>query len=193
MHAALRRRDAAGWRGGWRSRSSTAIAWVAVAVMLIRLRPDPALMVLGAGIIAFVAVACAFSVWNSAGIWQPAGDTVRDFVLIAAERCRRDLRAVRFGLWFAAIETILLVAWLFWTSGRDVLPEISGLSDRWLVLPVAAPCAIVAWLLLLRRRARASWRRSTPHAGSLMRSSSGSRLKAQGSSKTLERLTLERV
>jgi hypothetical protein len=132
-----------------------AIAWVAVAVMLIRLRPDPALMVLGAGIIAFVAVACAFSVWNSAGIWQPAGDTVRDFVLIAAERCRRDLRAVRFGLWFAAIETILLVAWLVWTNGRDVLPEISALSDRWLVLPVAAPCAIVAWLLLLRRRARA--------------------------------------
>ncbi len=131
-----------------------AIAWIAVAVLLVRLRPDPALMVLGAGIIAFVAVACAFSVWNSAGIWQPASDTVRDFVLVAAERCRRDLRAVRFGLWFAAVETVLLVAWLVWTSGRDVLPEISRLSDAWLVLPVAAPCGIVAWLLLLRRRAR---------------------------------------
>ena len=110
-------------------------------------------MVLGAGIIAFVAVACAFSVWNSAGIWQPASDTVRDYVLVAAERCRRDLRAVRFGLWFAAVETALLVAWLVWTSGRDVLPEISRLSDVWLGLPVAAPSGIVAWLLLLRRRA----------------------------------------
>jgi hypothetical protein len=131
-----------------------AVVWIAVAVMLIRLRPDPALMVLGAGIIAFVAVACAFSVWNSAGIWQPAGDSVRDFVIIAVERCRRDLRAVRFGLWFAAIETSLLVAWLVWTSGRDVLPEISRLSDVWLVLPVAAPSGVVAWLLVLRRRAR---------------------------------------
>jgi hypothetical protein len=131
-----------------------AAVWIAVAVLLVQLRPDPALMVLGAGILAFVAVACAFSVWNSAGIWQPASDTVRDFVLVAAERCRRDLRAVRFGLWFAAIETALLVAWLVWTSGRDVLPEISRLSDAWLVLPVAAPCGIVAWLLLLGRRAR---------------------------------------
>ena len=41
-----------------------------------------------------------------------------------------------------------------WTSGRDVLPEISRLSDVWLVLPVAAPSGIVAWLLVLRRRAR---------------------------------------
>ena len=131
-----------------------AVVWVAVAVLLIRLRPDPALMVLGAGIIAFVAVACAFSLWNSAGIWRPAGDSVRDFVFIAVERCRRDLRAVRFGLWFTAIETMLLVAWLVWTSGRDVLPEISRLSGVWLVLPVAAPTSIVAWLLILRRRAR---------------------------------------
>jgi hypothetical protein len=132
----------------------TALVWTMIAVLLIRLRPDPALMVLGAGIIAFVAVASAFSVWNSAGIWQPAGDSVRDFVLIAVERRRRDLRAVRFGLWFAAVETILLVAWLVWTNGRDVLPEISRLSNTWLVLPSAAPCAIVGWLLLLRHRAR---------------------------------------
>ena len=75
-------------------------------------------------------------------------------MLIAVERCHRDLRAVRFGLWFAAVETALLVAWLVWTSGRDVLPEISRLPDGWLVLPVAAPAVIVAWLLLLRRRAR---------------------------------------
>jgi hypothetical protein len=133
---------------------ATAVVWTVIAVVLIRLRPDPALMVLGAGIIAFVAVASAFSVWNSAGIWQPAGDSVRDFVLIAVERRRRDLRAVRFGLWFAAVETILLVAWLVWTAGRDVLPEISRLSNTWLLLPAAAPCAIVAWLLLLRHRAR---------------------------------------
>jgi hypothetical protein len=131
-----------------------AVVWIVVAVLLIRLRPDPALMVLGAGIVAFVAVACAFSVWNGAGIWQPAGDSVRDFVLIAVERRRRDLRAVRFGLWFAAIETALLVAWLVWTSGRDVLPEISRLPEASLVLPIAAPVAIVAWLLFLRRRAR---------------------------------------
>jgi hypothetical protein len=129
-------------------------AWITVAVLLIRLRPDPALMALGAGIIVFVAVACAFSIWNSAGIWQPAGESVRDFVLLASERCRRDLRAVRFGLWFAAIETALLVAWLLWTSGRNVLPEISRLSDTWLVLPVAVPILIVGWLLLWRRRAQ---------------------------------------
>ena len=89
-----------------------------------------------------------------AGVWQPAGDSVRDFVIIAIERRRRDLRAARFGLWFAAVETLLIVAWLVWTSGRDVLPEISRLSNVWLVLPVAAPCAVVAWLLLLERRAR---------------------------------------
>jgi hypothetical protein len=34
-----------------------------------------------------------------------------------------------------------------------VLPEIASLSDLWLVLPIAAPSAIVGWLLLLRHRA----------------------------------------
>ena len=130
-----------------------AVGWIVVAVTVIRLRPDPALMVLGACIIAFVAVASAFSIWNSAGIWQPAGDSVRDFVLLAAERCRRDLRGVRFGLWFAAVETVLLVGWLAWTSDRDVLPEISRLSNVWLVLPVAAPSAIIVWMLRVKRRA----------------------------------------
>ena len=103
-----------------------AVGWIAVAVIVIRLRPDPALMVLGACIIAFVAVASAFSIWNSTGIWQPAGDSVRDFVLLASERCRRDLRGVRFGLWFAAIETALLIGWLAWTSDRDVCPRSAG-------------------------------------------------------------------
>ena len=130
-----------------------AAAWIVVAITVIRLRPDPALMVLGAFIIAFVAVASAFSIWNSAGIWQPAGDSVRDFVLLASERCRRDLRAVRFGLWFAAVETVLLIGWLAWTSDRDVLPEISRLSNVWLVLPVAAPSAIIVWMLRVKRRA----------------------------------------
>lgn len=133
----------------------TGVAWVAVAVALIQLRPDPALMVLGGGIVTFVAVASAFSIWNTAGLWRPLGDSVRDFVWLAAERCRRDLRAVRFGLWFAAIETILLLAWIAWTRGSDVLPEISRLSDVWLFLPIAAPSAIVGWLLLLRHRAHA--------------------------------------
>jgi hypothetical protein len=80
---------------------------------------------------------------------------VRDFTLLAVDRCRGDLRAVRFGLWFAAVETGLLAAWLAWTKGRDVLPELSGLSDVWLVLPIAAPCAVLGWLLLLQRRAHA--------------------------------------
>jgi hypothetical protein len=134
--------------------AATAAVWLAVAVLLIRLRPDPALMALGAGIIAFVAIASAFSIWNTAGVWQPSGTSVRDFVIVSIERRRRDLRAARFGLWFAAVETCLLAAWLVWTRGRDVLPELSQLSSGWLVLPIAAPTAIVAWLLLLGRRAR---------------------------------------
>jgi hypothetical protein len=111
-------------------------------------------MVLGAGILAFVAVASGFALWNGVGMWRPAGPSVRDFVRLATERCRRDLRAVRFGLWFSGIELVLLVAWLVWTSGRDVLPEISRLPDAWLILPVAAPAAVVGWLLAWRRRAR---------------------------------------
>jgi len=34
-----------------------------------------------------------------------------------------------------------------------LLPEISRLSSAWLVLPTAAPCAIVACLPVLRQRA----------------------------------------
>ena len=153
MRVGSRHRDGAGSFGGVALEVIVAVAWIVVAVALIRLRPDPALMVLGACIIAFVAVASAFSIWNSAGIWQPAGDSVRDFVLLAAERCRRDLRGVRFGLWFAAVETVLLIGWLAWTSDRDVLPEISRLSNVWLVLPVAAPSAIIVWMLRVKRRA----------------------------------------
>ena len=56
-------------------------------------------------------------------------------------------------MWFAAVETILLVGWLAWTSDRDVLHEISRLSNVWLVLPVAAPSAIIVWMLRVKRRA----------------------------------------
>ena len=120
-----------------------AVGWIAVAVTVIRLRPDPALMVLGACIIAFVAVASAFSIWNSAGIWQPAGDSVRDFVLLASERCRRDLRAVRFGLWFAAVETVLLIGWL---AGRAIVTSC----------PRSAGCRTGGWFSRSPRRPRSS-------------------------------------
>ncbi len=102
-----------------------AVAWTAVAIALFRLRPDPALMALGAGIIAFVAVAFGFSIWNTAGVWEPTGASVRDFILLALERCRRDLRAVRFGLWFTAIEDSRL-----WCLPRSSAGCCSGATVR---------------------------------------------------------------
>lgn len=135
------------------SEALVALLWTAAAIALIRLRPDPALAVLGGGIIVFVAIACVFSVWNAAGTWQPRGESVRDFVVVAIERCRRDLRASRFGFWFAAIETVLLFGWLAWTRDRDVLPELSRQPDAWLILPVIAPGAVIVMLLMWRRRA----------------------------------------
>ena len=117
--------------------------------VLIRLRPDPALMVLGAGIIAFVAVACAFSAveqrWHLAAGRRLGARLRADRESSAADgicgRCASACGSPRS-------KRLLLVAWLVWTSGRDVLPEISRLPDAWLVLPVAAPVGVVAWLLL---------------------------------------------
>jgi hypothetical protein len=91
---------------------------------------------------------CRDSVWNSAGIWQPAGDSVRDFVLIAIERRRRDLRAVRFGLWFAAVETILLVAWL-------LLLDVSRRFRLYFLMLAPVSCATAAsvvWAAFKPRR-----------------------------------------
>ena len=131
-----------------------AVAWIAVGVLLIRLRPDPALMVLGAGIIAFVAVACAFSIWNSAGIWQPAGESVRDFVLarrrtLPPRPARGPLRPLVCGHRNGPARRVARLDQRTRRAARDqpAVGRLAGAAGRGAV-------GIVAWLLLLRRRAQ---------------------------------------
>lgn len=126
------------------------IVWVGLAGVLAVTRPRPAILLLAGGIIVLVIVAMGFAIWNSRGAWRPLGASVHDFIELGIERCRRDLRAVRFGLWVSVVELILLLAWVAWNQDPDVLPEVSRRSRMWLIAPVLAPLGVWAWLLRWR-------------------------------------------
>jgi hypothetical protein len=129
------------------------IVWLSTAVLLALRRPSAPILILAAGIWAFVGVAMTFSIWNSIGAWRPAGESVRDFVELARERYLRDLRAVRFGMALLLVMLVFTLGWTQWTRGTDVLPEMSRLARTVLVLPILIPTGTYLWLRFWRRRA----------------------------------------
>jgi len=129
------------------------LLYVGLALALAIARPRPTILALSGGIVALVAVAFGFDLWNRLGAWRPIGESVRDFAALGAERCRRELRAIMFGWWFMAVEILLLLGWIAWARSENPLPELTGLRGGWMLPPLVV-AAISAWLVWLGRRAR---------------------------------------
>lgn len=66
------------------------------------------------GTAVLIALALGFSLWNRRGIWAPATESTLTFVELSLERQRRKLAALRFCLWFLAVELAFLVPWSVW-------------------------------------------------------------------------------
>lgn len=67
-----------------------------------------------AGTAVLIAVALVFSLWSRRGIWAPATESTLTFVELSLERQRRKLVALRFCLWFLALELAFLIPWSVW-------------------------------------------------------------------------------
>lgn len=122
-----------------------ATAWV--------VRGLPALtagMVLGAAIL-HSAVIWGFTLRNRAGIWTPLGQTTRDYLTLARERCRRERSAARFMLWLLLVEGLLFVVWLL---VRDPVMQRPPPFAFWWVPSALVVVGAVVWAVWVDRRAR---------------------------------------
>ena len=56
-------------------------------------------------------VSAGFAIWNHSGIWRALSHSNAAFLDLSRERCLRDLRAVRYGHWFLAVQLAIIVSW----------------------------------------------------------------------------------
>jgi Kef-type K+ transport system membrane component KefB len=59
-----------------------------------------------------VTVSWAFALWNRRGTWRPVAEHTRAYLELSFERCRRQLRAVRFVLAMVLVQFPLLALWV---------------------------------------------------------------------------------
>ena len=58
--------------------------------------------------------AAGFAVWNKSGTWKALSQSNAAFLDLSRQRCLRELRALRIGRWFLAVQLAIVAAWLSW-------------------------------------------------------------------------------
>jgi hypothetical protein len=58
--------------------------------------------------------AAGFAVWNTSGTWQALSQSNAAFLDLSRQRCLRELRALRIGRWFLAVQLAIVAGWLSW-------------------------------------------------------------------------------
>lgn len=108
----------------------------------------------GVAVWAFTLTAWAFSFWHRKRAWAPADESVRRFLAMSRQYCRRDLRAVRFGIGLIAAEVASVAAWYAWwlTGGGDGEIGTTTLALAAVLLLLVAS-VLAGWLLHVQRRA----------------------------------------
>lgn len=127
----------------------TVVVLVATAWTVRNLPPLSAGTILGVAIL-HSAVIWGFTLRNRAGIWSPLGATMRDYLVLARERCRRERRAARFTLWLLAVEGILLTVWVL---VRDTAVRRPPPFALWWVPSAVVVVGAVIWPVWVDRRA----------------------------------------
>jgi drug/metabolite transporter (DMT)-like permease len=91
-------------------------AWFAAA------RPTLEWILWAAVIWAGTFFAAGFAVWNKAGTWKALPQSNAAFLDLSRRRCMRELRALRIGRWFVAVQLAIVAAWLSWDYAIHRLP-----------------------------------------------------------------------
>lgn len=128
----------------------TAVVLLATAWTVRNLTPLAAGAILGVALL-HSAVIWGFTLRNRAGVWSPLGQTMRDYLVLARERCGRERRAARFTLWLLAVEGVLLAVWLL---VRDPAVRRPPPFALWWVPSAVVVAGAVIWAIWVDRRAR---------------------------------------
>ncbi len=67
-------------------------------------------------------IGAGFSIWNASGTWKSMSQSNAAFLDLSHRRCLRELRAIRLGRWFLAVQLAIVAAWLSWDFVRHRLP-----------------------------------------------------------------------
>jgi len=94
--------------------------------------------------------ASGFAVWNQAGTWTALSQSNASFLDLSRKRCTRELRAIRLGRWFLAVQLAIVSAWLSWDFAMHRLPM--GPYFRGGAVTVALAAAYLEWFRLRERR-----------------------------------------
>lgn len=96
--------------------------------------------------------AAGFAVWNSAGTWKSFSQSNAAFLDLSRERCRRELRAIRFGRWFLALQLAIVAGWLSLDFAMHRLPMRPYFFGGALTILLAA--AYLEWFAFRERHTR---------------------------------------
>jgi hypothetical protein len=66
--------------------------------------------------------AVGFTLWNRSGTWKALSESNSAFLDLSRQRCLRELRAVRLGRWFLAVQLAIVTVWLSWDFAIHRLP-----------------------------------------------------------------------
>ena len=142
----------------------TLCEWLGCAAMLVfiwkeSMEPPRTVGTVGfVGTAVLIAAALAFSLWNRRGIWAPATESTLTFVELSLERQRRKLAALRFCLWFLAVELAFLVPWSVWALlSRPAEPWRWLFAFGWMIGMSALLLAWWAWYKRKTLRETAEW------------------------------------
>jgi hypothetical protein len=75
--------------------------------------PQPDMLLLAAATWSFIAVAWAFRIGISRGLWSPAAMNTAAFVDLSIRRCRAQLRACRFGGGLFVCQLAFCMGWIY--------------------------------------------------------------------------------
>jgi hypothetical protein len=98
-----------------------------------------------AAVLLHTAVVVAFTAWNRRGIWRPLGNSTREYLSLALERCRRRRRTAGFLVALLGVEAVGLLVWLASRAEGFRRPVLSAV----VVAAMLVTAAISVWF---RRR-----------------------------------------
>jgi hypothetical protein len=94
--------------------------------------------------------AAGFAVWNKAGTWKALSQSNAAFLDLSRQRFLRELRAMRIGRWFLAVQLAIGTGWLSWDYAIRRLPMRPYFFGVGVTIVLAA--AYLEWFAARERR-----------------------------------------
>ena len=117
--------------------------------------PKPDMLVLAAATWFFIAIAWAFRLTITRGLWSPAAIDTAAFVDLSVRRCRAQLKATVFGAGLFVCEMAFCLGWIYRHKAPRA-PLLPWLFDSWINgLVWLFSAAFVVFLVWYRRKKRA--------------------------------------